>query len=149
MSTGISFLLLIGLRGVQPNAPLRVMRQLARVQEVPPNDDMSRFVFKIPPGFAFNCEDILKILFGSIISELTEMVVEQDKGKVMYGIQHNKKRPAHHKTVGKRVGEGQSHHCPTKSSSPKRKKSPVGLTRYGWGIEAYKGENSSFRGRAG
>ncbi|KAH0648168.1 hypothetical protein KY285_033416 [Solanum tuberosum] len=49
MSTGISFLVLIGLRGVQPYAPLRVLRQLARVQEVPPNDDMSRFEFETPP----------------------------------------------------------------------------------------------------
>ncbi|KAH0635949.1 hypothetical protein KY289_035864 [Solanum tuberosum] len=61
------------------------MRQLARVQEATPNDDMSRFVFETPPDFAFNSEDILKILFGSIISELTEMVVEQDKGKMVYG----------------------------------------------------------------
>jgi len=85
MSTGISFLVLIGLRGVQPYAPLRVMRQLARVQEIPPNDDMSRFVFDTPPGFAFDSTDILKIWFGSIISELSEMVVEQDKGKVVPG----------------------------------------------------------------
>ncbi|KAH0641369.1 hypothetical protein KY285_037955 [Solanum tuberosum] len=60
-------------------------KDLARVQEATPNDDMSRFVFETPPDFAFNSEDILKILFGSIISELTEMVVEQDKGKMVYG----------------------------------------------------------------
>ncbi|KAH0655159.1 hypothetical protein KY285_030041 [Solanum tuberosum] len=83
MSSGISFLVLIGLRDVQPHSPLRVMRQLARVQEIPPNDDMSRFVFDTPPGFAFNNTDILKIWFGSIISELSEMVVEQDKGNVV------------------------------------------------------------------
>ncbi|KAH0655570.1 hypothetical protein KY285_030452 [Solanum tuberosum] len=61
MSSGISFLVLIGFRGVQPYAPLRVMRQLARVQEIPPNDDISRFVFDTPPGFAFDSADILKI----------------------------------------------------------------------------------------
>ncbi|KAH0661611.1 hypothetical protein KY284_026542 [Solanum tuberosum] len=61
MSSGISFLVLIGFRGVQPYAPLRVMRQLARVQEIPPNDNMSRFVFDTPPGFAFDSTDILKI----------------------------------------------------------------------------------------
>ncbi|KAH0669897.1 hypothetical protein KY285_024037 [Solanum tuberosum] len=49
MSNGISFLVLIGLRGIQPYAPLWVMCQLARVQEIPPNDDMSRFVFDTPP----------------------------------------------------------------------------------------------------
>ncbi|KAH0739985.1 hypothetical protein KY290_033028 [Solanum tuberosum] len=85
MSSGISFLVLIGFRGVQPYAPLRVMRQLARVQEIPPNDDMSRFVFDTLPGFTFDCTDILKIWFGSIISELSEMVVEQYKGKVVLG----------------------------------------------------------------
>ncbi|KAK4707291.1 hypothetical protein R3W88_033138 [Solanum pinnatisectum] len=63
-------------------------------------------------------------------------------------IQQKKKRSAYHKTVGKRVGEGQSHHCPTRSSSPKRKKSPVGVTRCGRRIEAYRREISSVRGRA-
>ncbi|KAH0773632.1 hypothetical protein KY290_010769 [Solanum tuberosum] len=85
MSTGISFLVSIWLKGVQPNAPLRVMRQLARLQEVPPNKDMSRFVFETPSGFAFNSKDILKIWYESIISEQSEMVVEQDKGKVVRG----------------------------------------------------------------
>ncbi|KAH0672999.1 hypothetical protein KY290_025281 [Solanum tuberosum] len=85
MSTGMLCLVLIGLRDVQPYAPLRVMRQLARVQEIPPNDDMSRFVFETPPGFAFNREDILKIWYKSIISKQSEIVVEQDKGKVVPG----------------------------------------------------------------
>jgi len=76
MSTSISSLVLIGLRGVQPYAPLQVIRELARVQKAPPNDDMSRFVFDTPPGFAFDSQDILKIWFGSIISEQSEMVVE-------------------------------------------------------------------------
>ncbi|KAG5614254.1 hypothetical protein H5410_014078 [Solanum commersonii] len=55
------------------------------IVEIPPNDDMSRFVFDTPPGFAFDSSDILKIWFGSIIFELSEMVVEQDKGKVVPG----------------------------------------------------------------
>ena len=61
MSSGISFLVLIGLRGVQPYAPLWVMRQLARVQEISHNDDMSRFAYDTPPGFAFSSEEIMKI----------------------------------------------------------------------------------------
>ncbi|KAH0730389.1 hypothetical protein KY289_001577 [Solanum tuberosum] len=85
MSTGISFLVLIGFRDVQPYALLRVIRQLARVQEVQPNDDMSRFVFDTPPGFAFDSQDILKIWFGNIISEQSEMVMEKDNGKVVHG----------------------------------------------------------------
>ncbi|KAH0729598.1 hypothetical protein KY289_000786 [Solanum tuberosum] len=77
MSIDISFLVLIALRGVQPYSPLQVMCQLDKVQEViPPNDDMSRFVFDTPLGFAFDSQDILKIWFGSIISEQSEMVVE-------------------------------------------------------------------------
>ena len=67
MSSGISFLVLIGLRGVQPYAPLRVMRQLARFQDILPNDDMSRFTYDTPPGFAFNSDDIMKIWYGSIL----------------------------------------------------------------------------------
>ncbi|KAG5630238.1 hypothetical protein H5410_001955 [Solanum commersonii] len=78
-----------------------------------------------------------KDLVRSIIYEQSEMVVE---------IQQKKKRQAHHKTVGKRVGEGQSHHSPIRSSSPYRKKSPVGVTRCGGGIEEYIGEISSIRG---
>ena len=85
MLTSISFLVLIKFRGVQPYAPLRVMHQLARVQEVPPNDDISRFVFDTPPDFGFDSQDILKPWFGSIISKQSEMVVEQDKEKVVSG----------------------------------------------------------------
>ena len=51
VSSGILFLVLIGRRGVQPYAPLRVIRQLAKVQEIPPNNDMSRFAYDTPPGF--------------------------------------------------------------------------------------------------
>ncbi|KAG5610303.1 hypothetical protein H5410_021584 [Solanum commersonii] len=72
-------------RRPQPYASCRMMCQLARVKEVPPNDDMSRFVFDTPSGFTFDSSDILKIWFGSIISEQTEMVVDQDKGKVVHG----------------------------------------------------------------
>ena len=46
---------------------------------------MSRFAYDIPPGFSLNSEDIMKIWYGSIISELSEMFVERDKGKVVLG----------------------------------------------------------------
>ena len=85
MSSGISFLVLIGLRGVQSYAPLRVMRQLARVQEILPNDDKNKFAYDTPRGFAFNSKEIMKIWYGSIIFELSEMVVEKDKGKLFLG----------------------------------------------------------------
>lgn len=56
-----------------------------------------------------------------------------------------KKRQAHHKMVRKRVGEGQSQHILTKSSSPNRKKSPVEITRCLEGIEEHREEISSIR----
>ena len=44
---------------------------------------MSRFAYDTPPGFAFNSEEIMKIWYGSIIFELSEMVVEKYKAKVV------------------------------------------------------------------
>lgn len=44
-----------------------------------------RFLFETPPGFAFNSQNILKIWFGSIISEQSEMIMDQDKRKVVLG----------------------------------------------------------------
>ena len=85
MSSGILFLVLIGIRGVQPHAPLRVMRQLARVQEIPPNDDISRFLNDTPLGFVFSSENILKFCYDSITFELSEMIMEKDKEKVVPG----------------------------------------------------------------
>ncbi|KAG5610617.1 hypothetical protein H5410_021898 [Solanum commersonii] len=74
MSTGILSFVLIGLRDVQPYAPLRVIRELDKVQEVPPNDDMSRFIIDTPSDFDFDSKDILNIWFGNIISEQRKMV---------------------------------------------------------------------------
>ena len=81
MSSGISFLVLIGLRDVQPYAPFRFMR--GQSIKIPSNDDISRFAYDTPPSFAFNCENTMNIWYMSMKSELSEIVVEQDKGKVV------------------------------------------------------------------
>ena len=82
---------------------------------------MNRFAYDTPPGFAFNSEDIMKIWYGSIISKLSEMVVEKDKGKVVPGYlswfrdpitfgdtpegsNRKKKRSIYYKKFEKRVG---------------------------------------------
>ena len=46
---------------------------------------MSRFAYDTPPGFAFNSEEIMKIWYGGIISELSEMVVEKIKERWFLG----------------------------------------------------------------
>ena len=40
---------------------------------------MSRFAYDTPPVFVFNSEEIMKIWYGSIIFELSEIVVERKK----------------------------------------------------------------------
>ena len=55
------------------------MHQPARIQEIPPNDNISRFAYDTPPSFAFNSEKIIMIWYGSIIFELSEIVVERKK----------------------------------------------------------------------
>ena len=46
---------------------------------------MSRFAYKTQLAFSLNSENIMKIWYGSIIFELSEMVLEKDKGKVVPG----------------------------------------------------------------
>ena len=85
MSSYHPFLVLIGFRGVQPYVPLRVMRQLGRLQEIPRGKNMGEFMYDTPPGFLFDSDEILKFWYGSIISEKSEMVEDRDKGKVVPG----------------------------------------------------------------
>jgi len=49
MSTSNSYLLLLGLRSIQPYAPLRVLRQLGRYQIVPDDEDLSMQVIELHP----------------------------------------------------------------------------------------------------
>ena len=158
MTSGISFLVLIGLRGVQPYAPLRVMRQLARVQEISPNDDMRRFAYDTPSGFAFNSEKIMKIWYESIISKLSEMVVEKNKGKVVPGYLSwfhdpttfgdtpegsiRKRRDQHIIRHLKKSWRRPKQPLHDKKYKSKEEKSQVRVARYGRRIEAFRGKIS-------
>lgn len=138
--------------------PLRVMRQLARFQEIPCNDDMSRFSYYTPIGFAFNSEDIMNIWYEIIIFELSEMVVEQDRGKVVLGYLSwfrdsmvfgytpknlvEKKRDQRIIIHLKKELERPKQPLPATNSGPNRKKSPVRVARYEMRIEACRGEIS-------
>ncbi|KAG5585162.1 hypothetical protein H5410_045596 [Solanum commersonii] len=70
---------------IPKNVDAKKFLDFLKINQIEKESLINGFVVETPPGFALNIEDILKILFGSIISELTEMVVEQDKGKVVYG----------------------------------------------------------------
>lgn len=76
-------MVLIGLDGVQPYAPLRVMRQFARLQEVPPTRDMSKFCYDFGKDQPHDEEEIMKIWYASKVSELNEMVEDRDRGEVI------------------------------------------------------------------
>ena len=69
MSTFRSFIVLMGLRGVKPYMPLRVMRQLGRRQFIPP---------KIP----LRQLEIFKIWGGCILSSPHDMVKDRTRGEV-------------------------------------------------------------------
>ncbi|XP_075089910.1 uncharacterized protein LOC142171452 [Nicotiana tabacum] len=78
-----SYLVLIGLDGIQPYAPLRVMRQFARLQKVPPTRDMSKFCYDFGKDQPHDEEEIIKIWYASKVSELNEMVEDRDRGEVI------------------------------------------------------------------
>nr|XP_016451051.1 PREDICTED: uncharacterized protein LOC107775785 [Nicotiana tabacum]XP_016451052.1 PREDICTED: uncharacterized protein LOC107775785 [Nicotiana tabacum] len=78
-----SYLVLIGLDDVHPYAPLWVMRQFARLQEVPPTRDMSKFCYDFGKDQPHDEEKIIKIWYASKVSELNEMVEDRDRGEVI------------------------------------------------------------------
>ncbi|XP_075101847.1 uncharacterized protein LOC142177274 [Nicotiana tabacum] len=61
MSAGVCFLLLMGLRSIQPYAPHRVLRQLGRYQTVPYDEDLSPEVIELCPKAAFPEEKVRQI----------------------------------------------------------------------------------------
>lgn len=79
------FLCLLGLE-VFDNIPyFGLCVSLQEFMKYPPNNSMCRFVLDTLPRFAFIRKDILKIWYKSIISKQSEMVVDQDKGKMVRG----------------------------------------------------------------
>ena len=82
MSTFRSFIVLMGLRGVQPYMPLRVMRQLGRRQFIPPNEDMREFMYEFHPKIPLRQSEIFKIWGGCILSSPHDMVKDRTRGEV-------------------------------------------------------------------
>ena len=82
MSTFRSFIVLMGLRGVQPYMPLRVMRQLGRRQFLPPNKDMHEFMYEFHPKVPLRQSEIFKIWEGCILSSPHDMVKDRTRGEV-------------------------------------------------------------------
>ena len=69
MSTFRSFIVLMGLRGVQPYMPLRVTRQLGRCQFIPPNEDMREFMYEFHPKIPLRQSETFKI-WGDAYSQV-------------------------------------------------------------------------------
>ena len=84
MSTFRPFIVLMGLRGVQPYVPLRVMRQFGRRQHIPPVEDMKEFMYEFLPDIPLRKTEILKIWGGCVLSGFDHMVEDRDKGEVDY-----------------------------------------------------------------
>ncbi|XP_009794394.1 uncharacterized protein [Nicotiana sylvestris] len=59
------------------------MRQFARRQEVPPTRDMSKFCYDFGKDQPHDEEEIMKIWYGSKVSELNEMVEDRDRREVI------------------------------------------------------------------
>nr|XP_016461126.1 PREDICTED: uncharacterized protein LOC107784496 [Nicotiana tabacum] len=53
MSAEVCYLLLMGIRSIQPYAPHRVLRQLGRFQTVPHDEDLSKHVIELGPKAVF------------------------------------------------------------------------------------------------
>ena len=59
------------------------MRQFARLQEVPPTRDMSKFCYDFGKDLPHDEEEIMKIWYASKVSELNDMVEDRDRGEVI------------------------------------------------------------------
>ena len=59
----------MGLRGVQPYMPLRVMRQLEKRQFLPPNKDKGEFMYEFHPEIPLRKSEIFKI-WGDAYSQV-------------------------------------------------------------------------------
>jgi len=71
------FLLLMGIRGVQPYVPLRVLRQLGRHQVLPIIEDMKDFVSEVEPEVPLPEELAQKIWDGCLVMGIGTMVKER------------------------------------------------------------------------
>ncbi|KAH0696486.1 hypothetical protein KY290_013858 [Solanum tuberosum] len=81
MSSARPFLLLMGVRGVQPYVPLQVLRQLGRRQVLPITKDMKDFVFEVEPEVPLPEGLAQKIWDGCLVMGIGTMVKERHTGE--------------------------------------------------------------------
>ncbi|KAH0637875.1 hypothetical protein KY289_037790 [Solanum tuberosum] len=81
MSSVRPFLLLMGIRGVQPYVPLRVLRQLGRRQILPITEDMKDFVSEVGPKVPLPEGLAQKIWDGCLVMGIGTMVKERHAGE--------------------------------------------------------------------
>ncbi|KAG5614234.1 hypothetical protein H5410_014058 [Solanum commersonii] len=81
MSSVRPFLLLMGIRGVQPYVPLRVLRQLGRRQVLPITEDMKDFVSEVGPEVPLPEGLAQKIWDGCLVMGIGTMVKERHTGE--------------------------------------------------------------------
>ena len=72
----------MGIRGVQPYVPLRVLRQLGRHQIIPITENMTEFVFEVRPEIPLPEDLAQQIWEGCHIMGIETMVIEREKGEV-------------------------------------------------------------------
>ena len=72
----------MGLRGVQPYMPLRVMRQIGRRQFLPPNENMREFMNEFYPKIPLRQSEIFKFWGGCVLSSPHDMVKDRTRGEV-------------------------------------------------------------------
>ncbi|XP_070051364.1 uncharacterized protein [Nicotiana tomentosiformis] len=82
MSAGVCFLLLMGLRSIQPYAPHRVVRQLGRYHTVPYDEDLSPKVIELCPKATFPEERVRQIWHQCRFLEPQTQVRDLSTGEV-------------------------------------------------------------------
>ncbi|XP_070040407.1 uncharacterized protein [Nicotiana tomentosiformis] len=82
MSAGVCFLLLMGLRSIQPYAPHRVLRQLGRYQKFPYDKDLSPQVIELCPKAIFPEERVRQIWHQCRFLEPETQVRDLSMGEV-------------------------------------------------------------------
>ncbi|XP_019242059.1 PREDICTED: uncharacterized protein LOC109222112 [Nicotiana attenuata] len=82
MSAEVCFLLLMGLRSIQPYAPHRVLRQLGRYQTIPHDEDLIRQVIELGPKVVFPEEKVRRIWHQCRFLEPKTQVRDLSKGEL-------------------------------------------------------------------
>ncbi|XP_075089082.1 uncharacterized protein LOC142170717 [Nicotiana tabacum] len=81
-SAKVCYILLMGIRSIQPYAPFRVLRQLGRFQTVPNDEDLSKYAMELGPKVAFPEGKIRHIWNECRFLEPKTMVRDLAKGEV-------------------------------------------------------------------